>query len=178
MGTLSCSRGSDTAAQTDIPAPRRQPGSDPSRYQSPDDEHPSVREPQPADSISAGLPASRPRNHHAAADPRQRGAPASNGSLNDLVSKERDTRSVGIRDRIACFQWTWFTMTMVRVSLPWCGSLRCLQFRVYRSRSAIYPRHTVFLPCKSWRLVKVLTTFAGHWRNRECLRCQYVSPGI
>ena len=39
-------------------------------------------------------------------------------SLNGMVSKARNMgrrhgRKVGIRDRIDCFQWTWFTMTMV-----------------------------------------------------------------
>lgn len=42
--------------------------------------------------------------------------PASHSSsLNGMVTKARNLRNrkVGIKDRIACFQWTWFTMTMV-----------------------------------------------------------------
>lgn len=38
-----------------------------------------------------------------------------NIALDDLVSKVEKTRTpkvVGIKDRIACFQWTWFTSTM------------------------------------------------------------------
>jgi hypothetical protein len=37
-------------------------------------------------------------------------------SLNGMVTKAKDMKingKVGIRDRIACHQWTWFTMTMV-----------------------------------------------------------------
>lgn len=38
-----------------------------------------------------------------------------NVALDDLVSKVEKTdvpKAVGIKDRIACFQWTWFTSTM------------------------------------------------------------------
>lgn len=38
-----------------------------------------------------------------------------NAALDDLVSRVEKTpvpKAVGIRDRIACFQWTWFTSTM------------------------------------------------------------------
>jgi hypothetical protein len=35
-------------------------------------------------------------------------------SLNGVMLRaRRGVRKVGIRDRIGCFQWTWFTMTMV-----------------------------------------------------------------
>ena len=36
-------------------------------------------------------------------------------SLNDVVEKARNMKGLGkvsLRDRIGCFQWTWFTMTM------------------------------------------------------------------
>ena len=36
-------------------------------------------------------------------------------NLDDVVAKSGkmgDRKSVGIKDRIACFQWTWFTSTM------------------------------------------------------------------
>lgn len=37
-------------------------------------------------------------------------------SLNDLVLKAKaDRGQIGIKDRIACIQWNWFTMTMVRI---------------------------------------------------------------
>jgi hypothetical protein len=29
------------------------------------------------------------------------------------VRKDRHGKKVGLRDRICCYQWTWFTMTMV-----------------------------------------------------------------
>jgi len=38
-----------------------------------------------------------------------------NAAVDNLVSKVEKTdvpKAVGIRDRIACFQWTWFTSTM------------------------------------------------------------------
>lgn len=38
-----------------------------------------------------------------------------NVALDNLVSKVEKTnvpKAVGIKDRIACFQWTWFTSTM------------------------------------------------------------------
>jgi hypothetical protein len=35
-------------------------------------------------------------------------------SLNGAVVRADGVRKVGLRDRIGCFQWTWFTMTMVR----------------------------------------------------------------
>jgi hypothetical protein len=38
-----------------------------------------------------------------------------NAALDNLVSKVEKTnlpKAVGLRDRIACFQWTWFTSTM------------------------------------------------------------------
>lgn len=118
MGTVSRSSG-DTAAQAEVPAPHRRPGDEPRGYESPDYDQPYVREPpQRANSSRTDFPDPHLLNH-AAADSTERGEPASNASLNDheLVSKERDARSVGIRDRIACFRWSWFTMTMVCVSL-------------------------------------------------------------
>lgn len=41
--------------------------------------------------------------------------PAHNGVAHDLATRSDKARHggrVGIRDRIACFQWTWFTSTM------------------------------------------------------------------
>ncbi|AEO61684.1 hypothetical protein MYCTH_2312085 [Thermothelomyces thermophilus ATCC 42464] len=50
--------------------------------------------------------------------PSLRGVHSPAESLNGVVTRARGTgRKVGWRDRVACFQWTWFTMTMVRPSL-------------------------------------------------------------
>jgi hypothetical protein len=47
--------------------------------------------------------------------------PPATDSLNAVVvakARGNPNRKVGLRDRIACFQWTWFTMTMVCPFLP------------------------------------------------------------
>jgi hypothetical protein len=96
------------AAQQNVRAPLRHPKPNPSSgYESPDDEHHFVREPHRLKRI---LPHLRNR---AAAELLESGDPGNHASLNDLVTKARKMRSVGVRDRIACVQWTWFTMTMV-----------------------------------------------------------------
>lgn len=47
--------------------------------------------------------------------PRRHDTSPSSMNMNDLVSKSEKAggqRPVGIRERISCFQWTWFTSTM------------------------------------------------------------------
>lgn len=110
MGAISPSDSDVGAEQRNIPAPPRHPGPDPSGYESPVDGHHFVQEPHRKQGRRAELPH---RRNHSAAELAERGHPASHASLNDLVLKARNMRSVGIRDRIACVQWTWFTMTMV-----------------------------------------------------------------
>lgn len=46
---------------------------------------------------------------------RQDGAPRQPVTVDELMSSSKTSggkRTVGIKDRIACFQWTWFTSTM------------------------------------------------------------------
>jgi hypothetical protein len=55
-------------------------------------------------------------------------------SLNDMVTKASRMlgRRVSIRDRICCYQWTWFTMTMAT------GGVANV---MYSSKSTYWPRH-------------------------------------
>jgi hypothetical protein len=86
-------------------------------YESPDDEHQFFGPPQRLKSSPAAIPQ---RRHHATASLLERGEPSSShASLNHLTLKAKNMRGkVGIRDRIACFQWTWFTMTMACHPIP------------------------------------------------------------
>ncbi|KAB5586079.1 voltage-dependent anion channel-domain-containing protein [Coniochaeta sp. 2T2.1] len=81
-------------------------------YESPDEQHQFVREPHQI----RGCPATVPhRRHHNAREQVLEGQEPehhSHASLNDLVLGARKVKNVGIRDRVACVQWTWFTMTM------------------------------------------------------------------
>ena len=69
------------------------------------------------DPISASGPVRRPNlisrpSHMVAVPPPNRRA-NTGSSLNDMLSgaeKPRPGAKVGIKDRIACYQWTWFTM--------------------------------------------------------------------
>ena len=81
-------------------------------YESPDEQHPTVREPHRIKSCPATVPH---RRRHARKEILEGQEPEnrSHASLNDLVLGASKMRKVGIRDRIACIQWTWFTMTMV-----------------------------------------------------------------
>ena len=93
------------------PVPRHYAG-----YESPDDEHPppalSARRPvKLAGPSSPDLEDGMPPNRHV----------CNPSSLNGMMTKAEISmsyRKIGLRDRIACYQWTWFTMNMVRVSSP------------------------------------------------------------
>lgn len=60
--------------------------------------------------------ASGPSWSHASASRRQNGGGNSpmKASMDDILNKGRNLskRKVSLRDRITCYQWTWFTMTM------------------------------------------------------------------
>lgn len=85
-------------------------------YESPDESQANINLGPRTVSSPAVLPQRRP-GYYANASPAlmEEGEEnsAAHASLNDLVLKARNMRKVGIRDRIACIQWTWFTMTMV-----------------------------------------------------------------
>ena len=48
-------------------------------------------------------------------------------SLARMVSNARrhKTGKIGIRDRICCYQWTWFTLVSYRLLYVWCCWRRC-----------------------------------------------------
>ena len=74
--------------------------------------------------------------------------------LDGMVARVRRTRNshkVGIRGRVGCYQWTWFTMTMVTLPLALgrclptadtaVGHGRCLQRPVFRYDSTLSILH-------------------------------------
>lgn len=108
MGTVSRNDGSGRQ-QSSTPGRPPELGSG---YESPaDDERLFIREPHRMQSSPAALPQHRPNASSTGFVEREDPSPP-HASLNDLVLKAKNMRSVGIRDRIACFRWTWFTMTM------------------------------------------------------------------
>lgn len=73
-------------------------------YESPD--HPTVTSALAADRLTYRL------NE---LDRTQAGVSGRHATVNELVSqpeKVNGVRTVSIKDRVACFQWTWFTSTM------------------------------------------------------------------
>ncbi|KAB5582491.1 hypothetical protein GE09DRAFT_269487 [Coniochaeta sp. 2T2.1] len=81
-------------------------------YESPDEQHHFVREPHRMRSCPATVPHRRHNNAREEILEGQEPEHQSHASLNDLVLGARKMKNVGIRDRVACVQWTWFTMTM------------------------------------------------------------------
>ena len=87
---------------------RMPPSRKSSGYESPDEEHPPPMGARcrpaiiPTPDLEAGNNGSFPFSNPS--------------SLDGMVTKAKDmkpNRKVGIRDRVSCHQWTWFTMTMV-----------------------------------------------------------------
>jgi len=79
-------------------------------YESPDEDHPAVL--APGLRIVPVAPVSVSGSQHSRSAAERFSSPT---SLNSMVTKSkhiRARRKVGLRDRISCYQWTWFTMTM------------------------------------------------------------------
>ncbi|KAM7212019.1 voltage-dependent anion channel domain containing protein [Rhypophila decipiens] len=130
-------RGRDTASRVTLPSEGRTPGRTPGRaqprisrsltspisgYESPEDDHfpplPTHNGSGSPAAASALWASSRDHNPKSPGAPRPPPAPSARSepcSLNGMLSETRDMRNlikVGIRDRIGCYQWTWFTMNM------------------------------------------------------------------
>ncbi|KAM7208606.1 malic acid transport protein [Naviculisporaceae sp. PSN 640] len=130
-------RGRDTAASRVTSAPEETRSSDPvqrpaaqppritrsrtspiSGYESPEDDNYPVSPSRPATRWASPSrdhlqhPAKRSGSIRPPPAPSARSVPC---SLNGMLLETRDLRrlKVGIRDRISCYQWTWFTMNMV-----------------------------------------------------------------
>lgn len=96
-----------------------------SGYESPEDDNYPV-----LSSLPTTRWASPSRDHHqhsakisgSRRPPPAPSAPSVPCSLNGMLLETREKRrlKVGIRDRISCYQWTWFTMNMVRKITPSC----------------------------------------------------------
>lgn len=90
-----------------------------SGYESPEDDNPFPPHLRPP--IPNARPGARQDRDPERGDPQGR-------SLNGMLAKAQNMRAkVSIGDRIACFRWTWFTMTMATG-----GIANVLHTRVYR----------------------------------------------
>lgn len=112
-------------------------------YESPMDEHPpfGMATASPRPGIS---PLQQPQASRRAGAAGEGNQPRSY-SLNGVVEAARNTRpKIGIRERIRCYQWTWFTMTMVCIGSLFVdltvGNMRfCRTFTLFTSTLFSFP---------------------------------------
>lgn len=122
-GELTAQRGLQVDMESWSP---RSPGLE--GYESPDDDYRGMRAPQRMRSSPAVIPHRRRREE---VDLTERGAPEMERvGLNDSAVEAKRMRRVGVRDRIACVRWTWFTMTMVGPGLMLFGELGLTRHRL------------------------------------------------